>query len=187
MVVEGVFVWGGIIMKAELDRSKVTDIIFQISLCFAALCVSAFLAMLAEFLINENVIPIIILGVLTLIFTLLCVVIADSVIIINADNEKIIVVYTIFKKEFLHKNIEYDKIDCTECEVKAVGTRYGGVIYKMYFTVKMKDGSEFSGFEELNMESGLPVSRPDEYKRYISEQPLQKLCDFINEQIQTRV
>ncbi|MDE6709410.1 MAG: hypothetical protein K2J76_02850, partial [Oscillospiraceae bacterium] len=128
------------------------------------------------------------LGVIMLLFALICVIIADGCrFFINADNEKIVVVYTIFKKEFLHKNIEYDKIYCAECEVKAIGQRFGGIIYKMFFTVKMKDGSEISGFKELSIESGLPVSRPDECKRYISEQPLQKLYNFVNKQIQTRV
>lgn len=177
-------------MKAELDRSKGTDIIFKISLFSAAMCLWAFLGGLLAFLMyeeNKAIILAVISCVLTLVFALTCVIIADSVIFINADNEKIIVVYTIFKKEFLHKNIEYDKIYCAECEVKAIGQRFGGIIYKMFFTVKMKDGSEFSGFKELSIESELPVSRPDEYKRYISEQPLQKLCDFINKQLETSV
>lgn len=176
-------------MGAEFDSTKTIDNIFQTSLLLAILCGSMFLVFIKDlFLSDKFIILELILGVITLLFTLICVIIADGCrVFITADNEKIIVVHTIFKKEFLHKNIEYNKIDCAECEVKAIGTRYGGIIYKMFLKLKMKDGSEISGFKELSIESELPVSRPDEYKRYVSEQPLQKLCDFINKQFETSV
>nr|MDE7289177.1 hypothetical protein [Oscillospiraceae bacterium] len=70
-------------MKAEFDGSKATDNIFQTSLLLAILCGSMFLVFIKDlFLSDKFIILEVILGVITLLFTLLCVVIADSSILI---------------------------------------------------------------------------------------------------------
>ena len=58
----------------------------------------------------------------------------------------------------------------------------------MKFTLRIKDDdSEIVFVSTMNIDNKFPAAEPDKYKEYISEHPVQKLCDFINEQIGTRV
>lgn len=176
-------------MKAEFDRLKSVNTLWWISFYTAFISGWVFFTAFMMMYINElhgALIVVVISGILTMTAVVACVIISDSHGLITADDDGVTVVSVFFGKEIIRPKMEYDKIECAECDVKTVGTRYGGVLYKMFFTVKMKDGSEISVFEELNIESGLPASKPDEYKNYINQQPLMQLCRYINKMAERR-
>ena len=170
-------------MGAEFDKSITVNTIFEISIFAVVLSGGVFFG----FLWDEYIMVTAVSGIRTLIFTALCVIFGSYKGCISAEENGIKIAFVIFRQGFIKKTIEYNKIECAKCDIDSIGTRYGGIIYKMIFTLKMKNGSEFTALKKLDIESGFPASQPEEYKKYLAEQPLQILCDFINEQIGTRV
>lgn len=100
-----------------------------------------------------------------------------------ADEEKFVAYHEFFGKSLFVSAFRYEDIAEVLCEVKSTGTRFGSVIHEMILTVKLKDEMEFSMLKRLDISGDFPASQPEEYKEYISEQPLMQLSNFINEKL----
>ena len=169
-------------MEAKFGRSTLIDTLFRVSYVFTVLCGIAALSFNSNSTSGANI-----SAIFTLIFIILTVLLGNCCGRASADEKGVTVVYTIFGNKIKKNFIEYGKIESTECSVETAHSRIFGIYYLMIFKIKKKDGSETELLNKLDIESSFPAAEPVKYKEYISEQPLTKMCDFINEQIQTRV
>lgn len=100
-----------------------------------------------------------------------------------ADEKGVTVVTTFWDKKIKEKFIEYSDIDYTDCGVSTYSARGWGISYSMYFTIKKKSGSKYTVSNKLNISSSLPTNEPDKYKRYIHNQPLMQLSNYIDSKL----
>lgn len=97
---------------------------------------------------------------------------------IAADDEKLTVSY------FSRIEIRFSEIDCANCEVDAHGDRWGNIYYELVLKIEAKDSRSYTFCQPLNLESGYPAKHPDEYKRFVEEQSLTKMCALIKSRIE---
>lgn len=102
-----------------------------------------------------------------------------------ADDEKFVVYHEFFEKSVFVSAFKYEDIAEVLCAVETLTTRNGirRIYYEMVLTVKMKDESEFCIIKRLDILEDFPVQQPDEYKEYISEQPLMQLSYYIGKRL----
>lgn len=101
---------------------------------------------------------------------------------ITADERGVTVVTTFFGKEIREKTIEYGSIESTKCFVETIYHRNYSC-YNIVLRLNMRDGSKFSVFNRLDISRSFPASQPDEYKKYLSQQPLMKLSHYIDSKL----
>ncbi len=165
-------------MEAKFKYKDWVVIIFTISVIAAV--ISGIMWAVAK--VEENLSAMIIYGLLTLIISACAVVFGNLHGCIIADDEKVIVISTLFGKEITRKNIEYSKIECVKCGVETIYERANSH-YNMFFKLKLKGGSEIPVFIRLNIGIGFPAQQPDKYKQYLSEQPLMQLSQYIDKKL----
>lgn len=100
-----------------------------------------------------------------------------------ADDEKFVVYHEFFEKSVFVSAFKYEDIAEVLCAVETFTTRNGRIYYEMVLTVKMKDESEFCVTKRLDILEDFPAQQPDEYKKYISEQPLMKISHYIDSKL----
>lgn len=98
---------------------------------------------------------------------------------INLGDEKLDVSY-----KFFSKSIMLNDIATAECTINSVGQRSGNVIYKLVLYIKCKSGKEYKFIKRLyDVDKDYPIQHADKFKQYVDEQPMMKLCKYINEKI----
>ena len=77
--------------------------------------------------------------------------------------------------------IGYEDIKCAEYNVKALYNKFGFCGYEIILTITEKTENEFKITAAMDIDEHMPTEKPDEYKAHLNEQPLVKMCRFINE------
>ena len=104
--------------------------------------------------------------------------------VISANKNKIIIYHTFADCRVLISKINMRDIESAVCTVKTFGDRFGRVSYTLKLTIVKKNGRKIVLSKAIKCQQEFNVRR---LEKLIDKQPLQKLCDFINEQIGTRV
>lgn len=169
-------------METEFEHTKTIDIIFYALSALWILAINVFIWKCPFFDISETALVICFIAMLVA-FVSLCAVLSSFSGEITAEKNGIKVVTKLFGKAVRKKFIAYCDINCTYCEVSS---RYykASVTHYLNFTIKKKNGIKHI------FSSAVGHSRNFDLKKFeenIHEQPLQKLCDFINEKIETSV
>lgn len=102
---------------------------------------------------------------------------------IIADEKRITIVTTFWGKNIRKKYIEYGDVDCADCGVETFGNRWGSVFHTIKFTIKLKNISEFTVSDRLDIEANFPAEQPEKYRQYLDEQPLMQISNYINNKL----
>ena len=105
---------------------------------------------------------------------------------IIADENLVIISHKLFKRDVLISGIYYDDIDCIEYQVKHLTGRFGFMGYRLVVTIKYCDENEIILFNELDISENMPTEKPDEYKKFLANCPMVKLCKYINKRANGR-
>ncbi len=76
--------------------------------------------------------------------------------------------------------ISFDDIKSVCCMPEVKHTRFA-VKHNLVLTVLLGTGKELAFCQQLDIEKSFPVQQPEKFKEYIDEQPLMRLCNYINE------
>ena len=101
--------------------------------------------------------------------------------VICAFENKVVIAHKFFSKRVLVSTIRYSDIKHAKYNVKAIHSRLGFLRYEMKFTITKKSKSSVNIISWLDVDENLPTDNPDEYKEYLNEHPMVKMCNFINE------
>lgn len=161
-------------MKAKFDTTEIFEALILIN--------STALLVLFVFMLSMFKIALIVWFVILMITFIFLAKLQKGV--ISANKNKIIIYHTFLDCRVLISKINMRDIESAMCTIKTFGNRWGGVSYTLKFTTIKKNGRQLVLSKAINYKKEFNVRR---LEKFIDEQPLQKLCDFINEQIQTRV
>ena len=100
--------------------------------------------------------------------------------VIRADSDKISISRLFFGRNVFIRNIPYENVEYVLCQLDAKGTKYGSIIYELVLTVKIKGRNEMNFIKKLKFEDGFPVRQPKKFNAYLDEQPMMKVCNYIN-------
>lgn len=104
--------------------------------------------------------------------------------VISANKNKLVIYHRLFNRRVFISTVYMRDIKSAECTVKTAGDRFGRVSFHLHFTVTKKNGRKLIFSKSIDCPKEFNAKKLEEL---VDGQPLQKLCDFINEQIQTRV
>ncbi|MDE5860336.1 MAG: hypothetical protein K2H23_08170, partial [Oscillospiraceae bacterium] len=146
-------------MRANFDKSKVSDILWQILIgvdIFLFPCLGACIKFSYK--------------IAALVFLFFAVIVTAGWIIfaehhgkIYATDSRVIIAHMIFGKKIGKRVIGYASIEYANCIVDTYGTKYGDIVYTMIFTIKKKDGSEIGFKKRLDIKKNFPVVAPERY------------------------
>ena len=164
-------------MKCDFYSTGVFDIIFSIFLLTAIFSFSSFAAAIPYFPTFSGISFVIFL--ISLPASIIISSLRDGV--IYAFEKKVVIIHKFFSRKVLVSHISYRDIEYAEYNVKAVYSRLGFVEYDIILTITKKTGSTVKVTSALDIKENMPTDKPDEYKKYLNERPLVKMCRFINE------
>lgn len=101
--------------------------------------------------------------------------------IIGILENKVIIAHKIFNKHVLVSSISYNDIISAEYNVEAVRSRLIFFGYKVILKITQKSKKTVKITAMMDIKENFPMDYPDEYKEYLNEQPLVKMCRLINE------
>lgn len=96
---------------------------------------------------------------------------------ILACKNQLIIYHKVFNKKALVSHIEYKNISCAEYCIRKSYARGISECRIFVLTVKCSDGKKRVFISEMIA----PPKDPDDYNEYINNQPMMKLCRYINE------
>lgn len=169
-------------MKAEFDRTRTIDIIFYVLIALMILAICEFVKKCPFFELSETALIIRFIALLAA-AGLLSLVWSAFNGEITVDESGVTVTTKFFGKAFSKKRISYCDIECTYCGVKSHYYKASATHF-LNFTVKKKNGIKHIFSKIAGTSRSFDMK---EFQEHIDEQPLQKLCNFINEQIETSV
>ncbi|MCH5194564.1 MAG: hypothetical protein J1F11_11420 [Oscillospiraceae bacterium] len=164
-------------MKCDFDSTGVLDGVHLTFLLIAIFSFSSFLAAIPYFPIFS--------GVSFIIFfvsspaALITSALRGGV--IYAVGDKIIIMHRFFNKKVFVSYIRYRDIEYAEYNVKAVHSRIGFIGYDIILTITKKTEGTVKITSGLDIKESMPTDNPDEYKKYLNEHQMVKICRFINE------
>ena len=164
-------------MKCEFESTGVLGGIHTTFLLTAIFSFSSFLAAIPYFPTFSGVSFIIFL--VSLSATIITSALQSGV--IYAFESKIMIIHRFFNKRVLVSYISYRDIEYADYNVKAVHSRIGFVGYNITLTITKKSEKTVKITAMMDINENMPTEKPDEYKKYLNEQPLVKMCRFINE------
>lgn len=103
--------------------------------------------------------------------------------VIRADSDRISISRLFFGRNVFIRNIPYENIEYVLCQLDAKGGKYGSIIYELVLTVKIKGRNEMNFIKKFKFEDDFPIRRPKKSNAYLDEQPMMKVCKYINERI----
>ena len=101
--------------------------------------------------------------------------------VIYAKSDKLIITHSLASRKILVSRISYEDIEYADHNVTQKRSRLGFYCYVFELIIHMKSGKKIKLCVDLNIPEDKPMCDPDGYKRYISGQPIMKLCRYINE------
>ena len=101
--------------------------------------------------------------------------------VIYAFESKIMIIHRFFNKRVFVSSIRFSDIKHADYNVEASYSRIGFIGYNITLTITEKTENEVKITAAMDIDEHMPTEKPDEYKKHLSEQPLVKMCRFINE------
>lgn len=101
--------------------------------------------------------------------------------VIYAKSEKLIITHSLASRKILVSRISYEDIEYADHNVTQKRSRLGFYCYVFELIIHMKNGKKIKLCVDLNIPEDKPMCDPDGYKRFINDQPIMKLCRYINE------
>ena len=161
-------------MKAKFDSTEI----------FEVLAVINFSALLVLFILMLSGVKIALVVCFVILIIPLIFLVKLQKGVISANKNKIIIYHTFADCRIFISKINMRDIESALCTVKTFGDRWGGVSYTLKLTIVKKNGRKVVLSKAIKCQREFNVRR---LEKLIDKQPLQILCDFINEQIGTRV
>lgn len=171
-------------MKCRFDYTQRYETVIFILLILLAL--SLFSVMFFSF-------PELSVGALRILFLVIFAVIIGTVLVISAgrkgviraDDSKISISHLFFRRNVFIWNIPYEDVEYVLCQVnaRAIANRAGrsSITYTLVLTIKINDRSEMNFIKDLKFKNDFPAAKSEKFNKYINEQPLMKMCEYINE------
>lgn len=100
---------------------------------------------------------------------------------IYAKSDKLIITHSLASRKILVSRISYEDIEYADHNVTQKRSRLGFYCYVFELIIHMKSGKKIKLCVDLNIPEDKPMCDPDGYKRFINDQPIMKLCRYINE------
>ena len=100
---------------------------------------------------------------------------------IYARSDRLIIVHSFGAWKILVSRISYEDIEYADHNVTQKRSRLGFYCYVFELIIHMKSGKKIKLCVDLNIPEDKPMCDPDGYKRFINDQPIMKLCRYINE------
>lgn len=101
--------------------------------------------------------------------------------IIRADEEQVVISHNFMGVKAFASYMGYDKIECVDYQIEDVRSKVIFYYYKLILVIKKKSGKKVKVSVRLDIKENFPMENPEEYKEYLDEQPLIKICKYINE------
>lgn len=101
--------------------------------------------------------------------------------VIYVNNDELVIVHSFAAREVLVSRISYEDIKYADHNVTQKRSRMGFCCYVFELYIHMKNGKKVKLCVDLDIPENKPTSDPDGYKRYINDQPIMKICRYINE------
>ena len=79
------------------------------------------------------------------------------------------------------KVIKYNEIESAEYHIEDVRSRLLFYYYTFILVIKKKSGRQIKIAVSLDIDEKFPMENPEEYKKYLDEQPIMQMCKYINE------
>lgn len=101
--------------------------------------------------------------------------------VIRARGKQVIISHNFMGGRAFISRIEYRDISYVEYHVKTVHSRWGFERYDLNIVINKKSGKKVTLSKSLDIKENFPTENPDEYKKMLKEQPLIRICKYINE------
>ena len=164
-------------MKCDFDSTGVFSILRQIFILSAIFSISLVPCFIFDY---TNVSGILFIIFIVSIIALLIISRLKGGIICILEN-KIIIAHKFFNKNVLVSSISYRDIKYAEYNVEAVRSRVLFFGYNVILKITKKSKKTVKITAMMYIKENFPMDYPDEYKEYLNEQPLVKICSLINE------
>lgn len=103
---------------------------------------------------------------------------------ILADENGIVISHKLLEKNVFVSKITYDEIDYADYKIKATHHRlYGFMGYVLTLSLKKKNGKTVKLIAKLDIPENMPTEKPDEYKEFLANCPMVKMCEYINNKV----
>ena len=101
--------------------------------------------------------------------------------VIYAKSDKLVITHSFASRKVLISRISYKYIQYADYNVTQKRSRISFYCYVFELNIHMKNGKKIKLCVDLDIPENKPMCDPEGYKRYISGQPIMKLCRYINE------
>ena len=101
--------------------------------------------------------------------------------VIYAKSDKLVITHSFASRKVLISRISYEYIQYADYNVTQKRSRISFYCYVFELIIHMKNGKKIKLCVDLNIPEDKPMCDPDGYKRFINDQPIMKLCSYINE------
>lgn len=105
--------------------------------------------------------------------------------VIYVKSDELVIVHSFAAREVLVSRISYEDIEYADHNVTQKRSRIGFYCYVFELYIHIKSGQKIKLCIDLDISENMPTSDPDGYKRYINDQPIMKICRYINERKNT--
>ena len=167
-------------MKCSFDSTGTIGAMCEAAVVIAIMAFSAAIAFYGSF-DDRGLAP----GVLLIAFiiSVVAAVVLDIIKggVIYARSDRLIIVHSFGAWKILVSRISYEDIEHAAYNVKQKRGRAGFYCYEFELFIHMKSGRKIKLCVDLDIPENMPMCDPEGYKRYISGQPIMKLCRYINE------
>ena len=175
----GLFCWGDI-MKCSFDSTGTLGTLYEAAVVFVAMSVSLFLISIGDYYRFSTLMAV--SAIIFIVFAVAAVVLLNiKGGVIYAKSEKLIITHSLASRKILVSRISYEDIEYADHNVTQKRSRLGFYCYVFELIIHMKSGKKIKLCVDLNIPEDKPMCDPDGYKRFISDQPIMKLCRYINE------
>lgn len=175
----GLFCWGDI-MKCKFNSTGTLGTLYEAAVVFVAMSVSLFLISIGDYYRFSTLMAV--SAIIFIVFAVAAVVLLNiKGGVIYAKSEKLIITHSLASRKILVSRISYEDIEYADHNVTQKRSRLGFYCYVFELIIHMKSGKKIKLCVDLNIPEDKPMCDPDGYKRFINDQPIMKLCRYINE------
>ncbi len=100
--------------------------------------------------------------------------------VIRANEKQIIIYHNFMGRKAFACHIGYNEIENVEYQIEGVRNRFSFLYYELMLVIKKKSGKKIKLSVCLDIEEKFPMENPEEYKKYLNEQPMMNLYEYIN-------
>lgn len=101
--------------------------------------------------------------------------------VIYVKSDELVIVHSFAAREVLVSRISYADIEYADHNVTQKRSRICFYCYVFELCIHIKNGKKIKLYIDLDIPENKPTSDPDGYKQYINDQPIMKICRYINE------